>query len=48
MQNRRLFYDDDRGLDQPLNEKDRNGKGIAVNALYRVQLFDFTQEGSSE
>ena len=36
MQNRRLLYDDDRGLDEPLNETQLNGKGIAVNALYRV------------
>lgn len=36
MQNRRLFYDDDRGVEEPLNETDKNGKGIAVNAVYRV------------
>lgn len=36
MQNRRLLYDDDRGLDEPLDETQSNGKGIAVNAVYRV------------
>ena len=36
MQNRRLFYDDNRGLNEPLDEMDKNGKGIDVNALYRV------------
>lgn len=25
MQNRRLFYDDDRGLNEPLDEVDKNG-----------------------
>ena len=36
MQNRRLLYDDNRGLDVPLNERQLNGKGITVNASYRV------------
>ena len=40
MQNRRLLFDDDRGLEEPLNETQANGLGIAVNAFYRVQLFD--------
>jgi hypothetical protein len=47
MQNRRLFYDDDRGLEEPLNEIDEDGKGIAVNALYRVQIFDASKVQSS-
>lgn len=40
MQNRRLLYDDDRGLLRPLNETAPNGMGIEVNALYKVQLMD--------
>ena len=40
MQNRRLFFDDNRGVEEPLNETDANGIGIAVNAAYRVQLFN--------
>lgn len=41
MQNRRLLYDDDRGLERPLNETDpKTGMGIEVNALYKVQLMD--------
>ena len=40
MQNRRLLFDDDRGLEEPLNETQKDGLGIAVNAFYRVQLFD--------
>ena len=40
MQNRRLFYDDNRGVDEALNETDENGYGIQVNALYRAQIFD--------
>ena len=41
MQNRRLFFDDDRGVEECLDETEgnrRNAKGIAVNAIYRVQL----------
>ena len=47
MQNRRLLYDDDRGLDEPLDETQSNGKGIAVNAVYRVQLFDASDPSRS-
>lgn len=36
MQNRRLFYDDGCGVEEPLNEVDANGYGIQVDALYRV------------
>jgi Glycosyl hydrolases family 38 C-terminal domain len=38
MQNRRLFYDDDRGVDEPLNETDdqAGGQGISVPARYRL------------
>jgi len=44
MQNRRLFFDDNRGVEEPLNEVDKNGEGIAVNALYRVQMVHENQE----
>ena len=47
MQNRRLLYDDNRGLDEPLDETQENGKGIAVNAVYRVQLFDASDPSRS-
>jgi hypothetical protein len=36
MQNRRLFKDDDRGLDAALNETDQYGNGISVPAKYRL------------
>jgi len=36
MQNRRLFYDDHRGVVEPLNETDSAGYGIQVDALYKV------------
>jgi len=42
MQNRRLYYDDDKGLDEPLDETNKkDGLGITVPATYRVQLFDY-------
>ena len=34
MQNRRLLFDDDKGLGEALNEKDKDGYGIKVNAKY--------------
>ena len=34
MQNRRLYYDDDRGVDEPLNETDVFGNGIITHATY--------------
>lgn len=36
MQNRRLFHDDYRGVDENLNEVDANGEGMAVTATYRI------------
>jgi hypothetical protein len=36
MQNRRLFYDDDRGVDEVLNETDQYGNGISVPARYKL------------
>ena len=39
MQNRRLLYDDDRGVDEALNETDEFGNGISVPATYKL-IFD--------
>ena len=36
MQNRRLLYDDGRGVGEALNETDKEGRGIEVNAKYFV------------
>jgi hypothetical protein len=36
MQNRRLFKDDGRGVDEALNETDKFGLGISVPAKYRL------------
>jgi len=36
MQNRRLFYDDNRGVEEPLNEVDSAGYGIQVDAVYKA------------
>lgn len=40
MQNRRLFRDDYRGVDENLNEVDSYGNGIIVPATYRMQVFE--------
>jgi len=34
MINRRLYYDDDRGVEEALNETDAYGNGITVPATY--------------
>ena len=46
MQNRRLLFDDRRGVNEPLDEKNIEQKGIAVNAKYYVQIFDYKQTKS--
>ena len=46
MQNRRLFHDDWRGVEEPLNETDQYGNGIIVPATYRLQFFDRKTEDS--
>ena len=46
MQNRRLLFDDNRGVAEPLNETDPEGRGIAVNARYYVQIFDTSRTDS--
>ena len=43
MQNRRLLADDRRGVDEALNDE-----GIAVNAHYYLQFFDYTKTKSSQ
>jgi hypothetical protein len=40
MQNRRMFLDDGKGVDEPLNETDALGNGIIVSASYKVQIFE--------
>ena len=42
MQNRRLLFDDNRGVGEALNETDKVGRGIEVNAKYFIQIFDTT------
>jgi hypothetical protein len=32
MQNRRILFDDDLGIEEPLNETESDGLGIRVNA----------------
>jgi len=39
MQNRRLFHDDWRGVDENLNEVDQYGNGITVPAVYQLHIF---------
>ena len=46
MQNRRLLFDDNRGVAEALNETDKQGAGIEVNAKYFVQIFDTTKSTS--
>eukprot|EP00351_Strombidinopsis_sp_SopsisLIS2011_P003421 CAMPEP_0116870438 /NCGR_PEP_ID=MMETSP0463-20121206/342_1 /TAXON_ID=181622 /ORGANISM="Strombidinopsis sp, Strain SopsisLIS2011" /LENGTH=65 /DNA_ID=CAMNT_0004506967 /DNA_START=1208 /DNA_END=1405 /DNA_ORIENTATION=- len=41
MQNRRLLYDDGRGVDEALNEVDEDGYGMPVTATYYLQLFNY-------
>jgi len=40
MQNRRLMYDDWRGVGEALDEKNDDFVGIEVNTRYFLQLFD--------
>jgi len=48
MQNRRLFFDDDRGVEEPLNETDSTtGQGISVPAKYRL-IFTELKSGPSQ
>ena len=47
MQNRRLLRDDDRGVEEALNEIDANGEGLKVFAKYHLEFFD-TSLGHSQ
>jgi len=38
--NRRLIVDDDRGVEEPLNETDSEGFGLRVSAKYWVDIFE--------
>jgi len=46
MHHRRLYFDDERGVDEALDEKDQYGNGITVPATYRVQIFNKDDESS--
>lgn len=46
MQQRRLLFDDHLGLEEPLNETDKDGFGLRVNSIYHLQIFD-TQKSTS-
>jgi hypothetical protein len=46
MQNRRILFDDDLGIEEPLNETQSDGLGIRVNALYYMHIFDFNKAKS--
>lgn len=48
MHNRRLFYDDGRGVDEALNETDEYGNGIRVTTTYYLQLFNASLEASAQ
>lgn len=47
MQNRRLLYDDWRGVDEALNEK-KGRHGLAVSATYRIQIFHQDTQRSAQ
>lgn len=38
MQNRRIFNDDSRGVGEPLNQRDSEGRGIRIKAKYYAEL----------
>jgi hypothetical protein len=40
------MYDDNRGVDEALNEENLEKKGIAINAKYFVQIFDYSKTKS--
>jgi lysosomal alpha-mannosidase len=48
MQNRRLFEDDDRGVNEPLNETDAFGNGIVTHNTYKVHFFNRAKEHSHQ
>ena len=48
MQNRRLIYDDQRGVNECLNETDQYGNGITVPATYRLEYLERNNSNSSQ
>ena len=46
MQNRRLLHDDNKGVTDPLNEVQPDGRGIAVNTKYFVSFTDLSSQKS--
>ena len=46
MQNRRLFHDDWKGVDENLDETQPDGRGIAVNTKYYVTFTDLNSQKS--
>lgn len=44
MHNRRMYKDDSRGVDEPLNETDAYGNGITVTTTYYLQIFNRSAE----
>lgn len=48
IQNRRTTKDDNRGVCEPLNERDADGIGIKVNARYYLEIFDYSKEKSQQ
>jgi len=48
IQNRRLLFDDSRGVGEALNETDALGYGMKVNARYWLEVLDFTKEKSQQ
>lgn len=48
MHNRRLFLDDERGVDEPLSENGTFGNGITIQATYTVHFVDKTKTYSKQ
>jgi len=46
--NRRLIFDDDRGVGEALNETDAQGYGMKVNARYWLNIFDIARGHSAQ
>jgi hypothetical protein len=48
MHHRRLYCDDARGVDEPLNETDVYGNGLRVTTTYYLHLFNTKNETSQQ
>jgi len=46
--NRRLIFDDDRGVEEPLNETDSKGNGMQVNSKYYLQIIKTSETHSTQ